>query len=893
MYRNSEFVLIIFFIFILAHSVSAQKQNSVWMLPDSVKIDFKQSPISVTYGHKIGLTGNNGVISDSSGKLLFYSSINRLHDLDENLTPNGSSTCLSISSGLSKGPLFVPIDDSLIYVIGSGSPSSTSAPSNSMMQLCAINTNLNSGKGDFFMKDSVFYYSNTGKITATHHKNAHDFWVVTVNGRIATNQPWSNNNKPSDSILVFLLTEKGLKLHKSYYILPSYTRLFGDIEFSSNGSVLAVTDGLKIELYRFDILKGEISNGPILNEYNPLRPYNSDMYYSQNRNRLFRSIKFSKSGNYLYTLSEGLLNSIDTSFAMDSSLSEILQYNISSWDSNSIKQSRKVIRYGYNLCLNNSSTYCPEYRFDNMQIASDSKLYLVTNKREYDSFKNVKSVRHYLSVINTPDSAYHSQLLVDSAFFIKQNNFASTSLNYFGVPNLIHSFLDNQRIGIKVYGDTLICKGDSVKLLVTSSCSFLGWKDESNERFIYAKKQGWYIAIALNLTDTIRDSVYIHVIDVISPNVAHTFQACDGEVLKIGFDGSNYDSVYWSNGILNDTILVNSSGVFYVTVFKEKCRLIDSTNIIFNVKPLPPFIDDTLKICGSDSAMLNVTNPYDSVLWFYTYKSTSIWLSKSSFVKLRVYSGFCYNDDSVYIVVGKKPQINLPNDTFLCSNIPIELQIELFKKIVWSNGDTSNKIKVDNPGVYSVYVEDTSFCTNADTIRVTIGTIPAFSVIQDDTFCVFQRKEVKLCISPQSLNCYWVERDTTSSCILTNDKVNRIKVKGQEDCIILDTVLIYYNCDLLPSFHVPNAFSPNGDGINDVFKPDITPSTIYDYEMSIYDSWGENIFTSTDYNVGWDGRFRLGLCSEGVYYWLISYRAKLTNELVQEKGSLFLLVVPE
>lgn len=68
-------------------------------------------------------------------------------------------------------------------------------------------------------------------------------------------------------------------------------------------------------------------------------------------------------------------------------------------------------------------------------------------------------------------------------------------------------------------------------------------------------------------------------------------------------------------------------------------------------------------------------------------------------------------------------------------------------------------------------------------------------------------------------------------------------------------------------FFMPNAFTPNGDGYNDVLKPEFTG--VLDYNFQIYDRWGQNIFTSTDPAYGWDGKN----AQDGVYNYII----KLTD----------------
>jgi gliding motility-associated-like protein len=71
--------------------------------------------------------------------------------------------------------------------------------------------------------------------------------------------------------------------------------------------------------------------------------------------------------------------------------------------------------------------------------------------------------------------------------------------------------------------------------------------------------------------------------------------------------------------------------------------------------------------------------------------------------------------------------------------------------------------------------------------------------------------------------------------------------------------------------NIPNAFSPNGDGLNDYFIPrEILSSGVKTFRMNIYNRWGENIFTTEQIDGrGWDGKFNGKLQNMGVYVYLI------------------------
>ena len=72
-------------------------------------------------------------------------------------------------------------------------------------------------------------------------------------------------------------------------------------------------------------------------------------------------------------------------------------------------------------------------------------------------------------------------------------------------------------------------------------------------------------------------------------------------------------------------------------------------------------------------------------------------------------------------------------------------------------------------------------------------------------------------------------------------------------------------------FYVPSAFSPNNDGINDVFRAEMYGVPVARFEIMIFDRWGELVFSSTDPDFVWDGSYRGNLVEPGVYAWKIRY----------------------
>ena len=107
-----------------------------------------------------------------------------------------------------------------------------------------------------------------------------------------------------------------------------------------------------------------------------------------------------------------------------------------------------------------------------------------------------------------------------------------------------------------------------------------------------------------------------------------------------------------------------------------------------------------------------------------------------------------------------------------------------------------------------------------------------------------------------------------------------------KNCVPADTVNIKLSYNL--SLFVPNAFTPNGDGNNDLFR--VKAKGVALYRLQVYNRWGQLIFQTNNMAQGWDGRYKGQLQPFGTYVYFVQYayygRGK---ELLQQKGSFTLL----
>ncbi len=111
-----------------------------------------------------------------------------------------------------------------------------------------------------------------------------------------------------------------------------------------------------------------------------------------------------------------------------------------------------------------------------------------------------------------------------------------------------------------------------------------------------------------------------------------------------------------------------------------------------------------------------------------------------------------------------------------------------------------------------------------------------------------------------------------------------LTVKDNNACTASDSIKILVYSKL----RMPNAFSPDGNGVNDIFRiPPAIPLTIK--RFSIYDRWGQKVFETDDAGKGWDGKFKNISQVVGTYVWIIEYIDPITHQAKKDSGTVVLV----
>ena len=347
---------------------------------------------------------------------------------------------------------------------------------------------------------------------------------------------------------------------------------------------------------------------------------------------------------------------------------------------------------------------------------------------------------------------------------------------------------------------------------------------------------------------------------------------------------AGYNSYLWSTGATGQSIDVSSSGEYWVRVENQAaCTGSDTISVDFNsflVINLGP--DRT--ICEGDSLILNAGSGFDSYLWQdgsvadqYIVKNTGeYWVEVADDLG-------CSGGDTVFIEVAENPVVSLGRDTTICEWDVYTLDGgEGFIAYLWQDGSTGRYFDASETAYYWVEAVDDNGCKGSDTAHIEVIDLPELFIGNDTSFC----EDFNLYIDAGTgWDSYLWQDGSVTSAINATQYMSYWVTAEIRGCALSDTITINEDCPSLIWF--PNSFTPNGDGINETFRP------VYDhvdiFRIRIFDRWGQMVFTSDDIDTGWDGKLKGEICPVGAYVFIAEYTDNQKGEVIKVNGSVTLL----
>ena len=211
-------------------------------------------------------------------------------------------------------------------------------------------------------------------------------------------------------------------------------------------------------------------------------------------------------------------------------------------------------------------------------------------------------------------------------------------------------------------------------------------------------------------------------------------------------------------------------------------------------------------------------------------------------------------------------------DVRICKGEVIDLNPGDFLNYQWKSGSMEPTLKASNPGYYPITLQDINGCVIQDSIRVIVEELPEVNL--DDQYEMFRDRQLVIDGSTQVGEDYvWFNGENGSVIFLDSDDIPSdqkvwLKVTSQFGCVGSDTASVEI-IDVEKQITYPNVFSPNNDGINDVFRPLGKLESIESYQLMIFNRYGDKVFYSEYIKDAWDGTAAGIAQPTGTYVYLV------------------------
>lgn len=464
-----------------------------------------------------------------------------------------------------------------------------------------------------------------------------------------------------------------------------------------------------------------------------------------------------------------------------------------------------------------------------------------------------------------------------------------------------------------IQGPSTVCQGELVQFDVnfypntyytwstSADISEIAYQDTSNNELNIAFSEvGTYTlnVDVLNLCGSDSDDDTVEVIASPTSEAAPDTTVCVNDPVDLSITTQAGYSYSWSDdgGVIGSTpdITVNpdETTYYYATVTSGECSNTDTVEVLVEYPdPATLYFDS---ICpGGLNQILLIANGAGEYLWSTGSTDEFINVNDTGMYSVEIdVAGLICPDIEEFEVLPMTPDPPVMLVDSICPGgfNDVVLTSAFVGNYLWSTGETTQSITVHDTGDFSVDVYDDGAPCPQSAIWEILPLEPDSAILLTDSVCPGGFFPITL-QADQPGQYFW-STGQTAGLIHVNDTglyVVTIHSPNERCERTLQWTIIPDTCYALPELivHVPNAFTPNGDFINDVFGPVFSePELLTEYNMSIFDRWGVKIFETTDVTKYWMGNAEGGeyFVPDGVYVWRIVYKGVGIVDELQAMG---------
>lgn len=344
---------------------------------------------------------------------------------------------------------------------------------------------------------------------------------------------------------------------------------------------------------------------------------------------------------------------------------------------------------------------------------------------------------------------------------------------------------------------------------------------------------------------------------------------CPGESLLLD-PGAGVSGI-WQDGSDSPAFEVSDSGTYYFTS-DLPCGF-DTVEVALSIPELS--LSDSVEACSGDEVLLEASVlPGYSYLWDTGEEGPSLTVAESgSYTLTATNPDGCDTSATATVSLLMPPVAEIIGEDSFCEGDTIVLFAKGEGDYLWSTGFEGAELLVFQAGSYSLTVTADNGCTDEAATFVSRLSQP-FLLVDSASAC--PGEEVIVDASSPNGVLQWVTPEVENPAELLPG-IYLVSISNECGVELIPIEVEEENCDCASK--IPNIFSPNGDGRNDAFIPDMECEPL-GFAMQVFSRWGKEVFAGNEAAQGWNGEETDGSpASEGVYYYVISYTNPLTQEV--------------
>ncbi|MBT6175166.1 MAG: hypothetical protein HOH96_06370 [Flavobacteriales bacterium] len=376
-----------------------------------------------------------------------------------------------------------------------------------------------------------------------------------------------------------------------------------------------------------------------------------------------------------------------------------------------------------------------------------------------------------------------------------------------------------------------------------------------------------------------------------SIDIAPEINLCNNEEFLFEPDVPEGSVLLWNNEIESHTFTVDEEG--FVVVYGEYLGCSDVSSSMVNMTFFSVDIASEIDLCNNEEFLFEPDVPEGSVLlWNNEIESPTFTVDEEGSVE--VYGEYlgCSDVSSSMVTVNPLPDPLYPPEDVIetCENEVVEINAYCDGCVYdWGGYDEPIYYSVNEAGVHAVEITNEYGCTSLFSYTILVTSSPQITLDSLYQFCKGTAGVLSAGLNSTNMNVIWNTNDTTPLINVTETGEYSVYASNLCGSDETSTFVSFDECSC--DIWAPTAFTPDNDGVNDVFVPIIRCDAV-SYQLNIFNRWGEVVFYSTNQGEIWTGCVHNGdyFSRDGVYAWEVFYSSQ-SDQLIlhQARGHVILI----